>query len=608
MNSIFFQILSLIYMLLLIILFFSKKRIHTIENKLFKILMISNLTGLLLDIITYFVALNNTLELIAMVLCRFILIYYLTWIILFTLYIYVISFGITYNNFDNKKYSIIKKLLFIVYCISFVLSWVLPLSFIGEKGATYSYGLAVNYCYTISGICIISWIIWMLMNIRHVSAKKYYPLFAFIVIGIIVVIIQYYNPMLLLMSAMQSFVTFLMYFTIENPDMKLIEQLNIERDRADKANNAKSEFLSNMSHEIRTPLNAIVGFSNSLADEDLTPDARDQLKDIIMASDNLIELVNGILDISKIEANKLEIIDVDYSLRKIFDELCSLTKARMGDKGLEFRIYYDESIPPVLYGDQIRLKQIILNLLTNAVKYTKEGYIEFKVSGVIKEDVCRLIISIEDSGIGIKKESIDKLFTKFERLGVERESTIEGTGLGLAITKKLVELMSGRILVQSEYGKGSKFTVAIDQKIVKGKQLEDLSKTQKIDIASIHAQDKKVLIVDDNTLNLKVAERLLKKYNLEVICANSGDECLNKINSGEHFDLILLDDMMPKLSGIETLKLLKSKEGFSIPVVALTANAISGMKEKYLAEGFDDYLAKPIELPELNRVVKKYLG
>jgi len=398
------------------------------------------------------------------------------------------------------------------------------------------------------------------------------------------------------------------YNKIQDLNKSYINDLNIAKEQAEKANEYKTEFLSNMSHEIRTPLNAIVGFANSMVDEDIPEETKEEVKDIIMASHILLDIVNSILDISKIEANKLEIINSEYDPNTMLYELVALTEARIGDKSLEFRTSFDPSIPPMLYGDVSRLKQIILNLLTNAVKYTKEGYVEFKVTSIVKDDICRLMISIEDTGVGIKPEDIDKLFNKFERLNAGGTSSIEGTGLGLAITKKLVELMGGQIVVQSIFGKGSKFSVAINQRIGIGKPKVDKSSHNTQVIQAIDFSDKKVLVVDDNKLNLKVAIRLLSAFSIKVTTVDSGRECIELIKAGEQFDLILLDDMMPKLSGTDTLKILRENSSFNIPVVALTANAITGMREKYLGSGFDDYLAKPIEKTELYRVLIQYLS
>jgi signal transduction histidine kinase/CheY-like chemotaxis protein len=461
----------------------------------------------------------------------------------------------------------------------------------------------------LTGIAIITLCLYyILKNKNSYKTRKYIPVYVYIVVSLMVSVLQQIKPDCLMISFMESFIVLLMYFTIENPDMKLINELNIAKDQAVQANNAKSDFLSSMSHEIRTPLNAIVGFSESLKEEELPAQARGEVNDIIDASNTLLEIVNGILDISKIEANRLEIVNTEYNFSKIFNELVALAKARLGEsKPIDFRYHLALDVPEILYGDYARIKQIILNLLTNAIKYTNEGYIDFNVSSLVNGNVCRLIISVEDSGIGIKKESINKLFTKFERLE-EKNTTIEGTGLGLAITKKLVEMMNGKIIVQSVYGKGSKFTTIIDQRVVAIKAPVVTPSAVKVNTVLHDFRNKKVLVVDDNSLNLKVAARLLKSYECQVEEVDSGFKCLDLIASNSHYDLILMDDMMPKMSGTDTLHRLKENPTFKMPVVALTANAISGMKEKYLADGFDDYLAKPIEKAELTAIINKYLG
>ena len=434
--------------------------------------------------------------------------------------------------------------------------------------------------------------------------KKYLPLLSFIVLGVVVSVIQFINPQLLMVTALESYVMLMMYFTIENPDVKMINYLNLAKDTAEKANRAKSDFLSSMSHEIRTPLNAIVGFSECIINADSLEEAKENASDIVSASKTLLEIVNGILDISKIEAGKLELVESDYSSKKLFNDVIKLIQARIGDKPLEFKVSIAEDLPPVLYGDQMNVKKILINLLTNAVKYTNQGFVSLDVKCVQTDNVCRLIISVKDSGRGIKQEDIGKLFTKFQRVDEDRNTTVEGTGLGLAITKQLVDMMNGKILVNSVYNEGSEFKVAIDQRLSKEKIEEE---KEEIDDFNLDLTNKKILIVDDNKLNLKVAQKLLVKYNPIITTAESGMECLNLINSGHRYDLILLDDMMPKMRGTEVLMRLKKIENFNTPVIALTANAINGMKEQYLKDGFDDYLAKPIEKPELYRILRKYI-
>ncbi len=604
MNKIiYFSYASLAFVLIIAIVYFRKKKVNTIEIKLFTNILLLTVACLIFEIMSAFVFMNSIVWL-KIFLKKLFLISMVLLVVNYLKYTIILIKGIDY------KFSKIENIIF--YSFQFIVSLVILFSSlylnIGSDGIVInSYGLAQSIA---SGTCmalIVLIVILLVMNVKKISSKRAVPLLFLVILMFCAGYVQILFPSILLINFCLSIVVVIMSMTIENPDVKVIEQLNIARDTAEKANEAKTDFLSNMSHEIRTPLNAIVGFSNLLLEDETVPDsAKDEVRDIVMASDNLLEIVNGILDISKIEANKLEIVNTEYVFSKMCDELVALSIGRLGDKPIEFKTSFDPSIPKVLYGDVSRIKQICVNILTNAIKYTKEGWIEFKISGVIKNNVCRLIISVEDTGIGIKKENIDKLFNKFERLDLEENVTIEGTGLGLAITKKLVELMNGKIVVQSVFGKGSKFTISIDQRVVNNPTIK-LEETEELG-EKVITHNKKVLLVDDNKINLKVAERLLDSYGIDTESVESGFAALEKIQNGEKYDMILLDDMMPKMSGVETLKKLKEIPGFKIITIALTANALTGMREKYLQDGFDDYLAKPINKNELNRIINKYLN
>ena len=596
-----FIISGLCVSILINLVYFTKKRVKNYETTLYGYLIIVNLLGLLLELGCSIVcSISNSPIVLRDVVVKTYMVFLIGWAILFMYYVLIISCD-TYKNFRTR---LIKITTFLFLIASIVIA-TLPIEHIKTDTAIYASGSAVNITYVFTGIIVLVMLIVMITHYKKLKNKKYLPLLAFIILGVIVSFIQFTNPQLLMVTALESYIMLMMYFTIENPDIKMINYLNLAKDTAEKANRAKSDFLSSMSHEIRTPLNAIVGFSECIVNSDSLEEAKENASDVVSASKTLLEIVNSILDISKIEAGKLELVETDYSSRKLFNDVIKLIQARIGDKPLDFKVNIAEDLPLVLYGDHTNVKKIIINLLTNAVKYTNNGFVSLDVKCVKNNDICRLIISVKDSGRGIKQEDIGKLFNKFERVDENRNTTIEGTGLGLAITKQLVEMMNGKIVVNSVYNEGSEFKVAIDQRVSLAKIEPE---KEEVDDFNLDLTNKKILIVDDNKLNLKVAQKLLVKYNPIITTAESGMECLNLINSGNKYDLILLDDMMPKMRGTEVLTRLKGISGFDTPIVVLTANAINGMKEQYLKDGFDDYLAKPIEKTELYRILRKYIA
>jgi len=395
------------------------------------------------------------------------------------------------------------------------------------------------------------------------------------------------------------------------------DELRHKKDLAENASRAKSDFLANMSHEIRTPINAIIGMNEMILRECKDQSVLEYASNIESASRTLLATINDILDFSKIESGKMEIVVNEYNLGKLLNDTITMIKIKSEQKKLKFEVSVDENLPERLLGDEIRVKQVLINILNNAVKYTNEGVVKLSIKGSLSEDksIVNLKMSVKDSGIGIKEENLATLFEGFSRFDLSKNRHIEGTGLGLAITHQLVTMMDGNIDVSSVYGEGSTFIVNIAQKVASSEVIGDFMTKYRKTGETVHeytqlftAPDANILIVDDNSMNLMVLQNLLKKTEIKIMTCMSGYEAL-EIMRKKKFDVILLDHMMPEMDGIETLKNARTEKNINhnTPVIALTANAISGVREMYIAEGFTDYMSKPVDVIQLEHMLKKYI-
>ena len=523
-----------------------------------------------------------------------------------------LPFLIYMNGIQKNRYRKIYEFIGIVVIIDFVVCTVLHMMKLVDYTDTIQYMVAV------CSLALVAMGIGIALDIKNRYIKEYF----WVAIGILACVIAAFVQMAMYFQRTTTFsgailatgLILLLVFAAVNTIHEIL-QMEGEKQKAILASESKGKFLANMSHEIRTPINAVLGMNAMILRESTEHKIKEYAIDIQNASQSLLALINDILDFSKIESGKMELLPIEYDFSSMIHDIVNMISMKAEAKELKVELYVDETLPSRLWGDDVRIRQILVNLLNNAVKYTEKGGVTLRISGETKEDLALLKFVVEDTGIGIKEEDIAKLFEDFRRIDEERNRNIEGTGLGMSIAVQLLEMMESKLQIESVYGQGSTFSFQLEQKIIDKEpigNLEERIRQQATDYsyhAMFTAPEAEILVVDDNLVNRKVVLNLLKATKVKIDGASSGQECLEMIRE-KQYDLIFMDHMMPEMDGVETLHCMKEETNhlcLSTPVVALTANAIAGAKEMYLAEGFDGFMSKPINPEKLEKMLIKML-
>ncbi len=591
--GIYFSICSLIYTSLLVVVFFSKKRLKTYENQIYSYLIITSLFGPLVGIPTYyFMGRMDKFVIPNMIFSKLYLVYLVMWLMIFTLYIFIISV----KNIDKKKTSLLFKILMFVLILIEV---ILPIEYYNTDGIIYSYGPACNVMYGVSTVFIIIVIICLIKNIRYITQRKFIPLVAFLTIGSIVMVIQKLNPGLLLLSFAESFITFLMYFTIENPDLQMINELYKNKILVEKSFEDKSNFLFNMTQEVRKPITNMRNILSVLKTSDDIKDIKQGIKLMDSNSKQLDFIVNDVLDVTTLDSRNIKIVNNRYNIYNLFKDIEYRMSEYKKDE-VAFRFKIDESIP-ILYGDSIKLKQIIMSILLNSVKKTNSGFIELSVNSIIKYDVCRLIITVEDSGVGMSIDKVNDLLVTTNELSVDDIKNLEKLDLNLKACQKSIKLLGGNLMIKSEVGKGTEVIITIDQNVYENKKTEKIMDKYEHILFNLP----KVLIVSESEKEIaNIKDRLDK--NIMVSTSLYGQDAISKIKSGKSYDLILIADDMKNMSGLATLQELEKIEGYKIPTVVLLKETKEHIKDHYKEDGFTDYILLSNLDVELKKVIDKY--
>lgn len=585
-----FSTCSLFYSILLTIMYFSKKRLNRVENKIYGSLIICNLIGVILAVSCYY-TINNMDNMLFLnyIVSKSLLIYYLAWITIFTIYVFVISYQKKARNEELKKKNIkkISKLFTILFFLMAILVCILPLYFHNTNGIIYSYGPSANLLYVVIPLYIISFFLYMVKNLKYLRSKEYIPLFVFILIGTVVTIIQKLNPGLLLMTAMETFITMLMYFTIENPDVKMIAELNKNRSLINRTLQEKSNFLFVASNKVTNPLKKIIDITNDT--NGTKQELEEKVKEVNNLSRCLSFTVNNIMNVSTMDSNNIKVYNNSYNPRLLIEKI-KLKKEKEVSNNIDLRFNISNTLPNTLYGDKTLLEIVIESLINNAIKNTKEGFIEVTLDVIVKYDMCRIIFVVEDSGCGMSIDKVNYLLTIDEELNEEELKRLNTNDVNINTIKKIIKKMGGYFTLKSEDKKGSEVKFVLDQKIENPIKF-NLNSNNEILVASNNLE-----------LTNKIAKILENK---DYIVDNSiyANDIFDKIKSGEKYKYIIIDDSIEERA-LPILNKLKNINGFKTPVIVILNDDTSFIKKHFLEDGFSDYILKSSMKEDIERIFK----
>lgn len=587
-TTIFLTIISFFYSVLLMIAYFSKDKIKTLENKVYSKLIIINFIGIILELFcTIFAGYAKDYLVFYTILNKLFLVELTIWCSVFSVYVFLISSKKEKNELKSylKKVSIFH---IVIDVITMFLIFVLPVQFnINDLGyVMYSYGPSVNIVFISSTLYIILMFTCLIRNFKNIKSKKYLPIYVYMVIGVLVGIVQKLHPEILAFTSMEAFITVIMYFTIENPDKKLLEEIHTSKKIADAANEDKSMLIYNMMNEVKSIASDINKSSEVILNSNNLEENRFFAREIISSNNKLYSMANNIYNIDVIDDINVKTVKNKYNIKLLLKEVISKNKELFEDKDISFRFNIDSNLPNTLYGDSINLKNVLNTIIGNSYKYTDKGYVELSVNAIFKKDIVRLIIKIEDSGIGIKAEDLDKCLNK----NTKDQNSLYGA-------RKTINIMGGNLLISSEYNKGTIVTIILDQKIY----------TNNKDNYDNYVNNKKILIIDDNNSSIKLISKILDKHNILYDSSNLGKEALDRIRKGDKYDLILLDEDMPYMNGISVMNKFSKIKGFDTKVILLTKNSNIIYDDIYKDSGFSDYIIKPIDKDDLMNKINKYL-